>query len=115
MSTSCLQHKVLLVVVPKEYGVHHGPHVLAVSEDQGLAQSHVISPPRGLVGHKPSDIYPSLPGDKVVVHDLDGPLGHALDHVNEVGEDEGDLGPEGHQIFAELLEDCLLHSMLYHR
>ena len=111
MSISCLQHKVLLVVVPKEYGVHHGPHVLAVSEDQGLAQSHVISPPRGLVGHKPSDIYPSLqlvPGDKVV--DLDGPLGHALDHVNE-----GDLGPEGHQILAELLEDCLLHSTLYHR
>ena len=73
--------------------------------------NHMSSvPPRGLVGHKPSDIYPSLqlvPGDKVV--DLDGPLGHALDHVNE-----GDLGPEGHQILAELLEDCLLHSTLYH-
>ena len=65
------------------------------------------------------------------VHDVAGPLGHALDHLDagdklhcwggwsmslsehgvlwliEVGEDEGDLGPDSHQVLAELLEDWL--------
>ena len=134
-STSSLQHNVLQGDVVEEEGVEHGPHLLghlAVPEDQGLA--HVISLPKGLVSHQPSDIYASLqlvPGDVVAdlgVHDVTGPLGHALDHLDdgdelhcwswwsmslsehgvlwliEVGEDEGDLGPDGHQILAELLE-----------
>ena len=65
---------------------------LAILQSQRTRAWHiyVISLPKGLASHQPSDIYPSLqlvPGDLVVdpgVHDVAGPLGHALDHLDDV-------------------------------
>ena len=60
---------------------------LAILQSQRTRAWHiyVISLPKGLASHA-TNFYPSLqlvPSD-LVVHDVAGPLGHALDHLDDV-------------------------------
>ena len=143
---SRIKHDVLQGYVVQNDGVQHGLHLfghLTVQENNSL--THIISVQEVLLSHQPLDVNSSLqlvPVHVVVdpgVHDVAGPLRHALDHLDdgddlhgwsriscwvwyehgvirlvltEVGEDASDPGLDGFQVLVELMQDWLRYLPL---